>query len=175
MARIHWETARFNAISSANLLAKTGVHKQVVNRLLEPFSTTTMIVTATEYQNFFKQRCHPDAQPEIKALAIAMMEAMQESRPEKLDWGEWHIPFVDELDKGVPLHHLKRIATARCARVSYMTHYGKRDPEEDIRLYNDLFNANPKHLSPFEHIAKAAMGRYANFNGFKSHRWEIEG
>lgn len=96
-----WDSAREGAIAYAKELAEIGVHKQVVNRLLEPFSTITVICSGTEYQNFFDQRCHPDAQPEIKALAEEMRKAYYDSTPRLLLRDEWHIPFVDDMDTNI--------------------------------------------------------------------------
>jgi hypothetical protein len=172
-----WENAKVNAIMMAEAYADAGYHKQIVNRILEPFSSITTIITATEYQNFFKQRCHPNAQPEIQALAIAMMEAYQESKPVELDWNDWHTPFVSDdeaTDQGLNLKARLMVATGRSARVSYLTHLGVRDVTEDIRLHNDLKGENPPHLSPFEHCAVAQIGAYANFTGWQSYRSEIE-
>lgn len=168
-----WDRARECAIHYAEQLMLSGIHKQVVNRLLEPFSSVTMLITATEYKNFFTQRCHPDAQPEIQALAIAMMEACQASDPKQLDWEDWHIPFSEDLDKE-PLCRKLEIATGRCARVSYLNHDGTRDFDKDMVLHDRLLEAQPPHLSPFEHCAKATHGQWANFTGFQSYRNQLE-
>ena len=45
-----------------------------------------------------------------------------------------------------------KIATARCARLSYMTFDGEIDYEKDVKLYEQLLKS--KHFSPFEHVAK---------------------
>lgn len=169
----NWTRAKECAIHYAEQLVANGIHKQVVNRLLEPFSTTTMIITATEYKNFFMQRCHPDAQPEIQALAIAMMEAYQKSKPKKLDWEQWHIPFSDDLQDETICMALQ-IATGRCARVSYLNHDGTRDHKKDVELHDRLLTARPPHLSPFEHCAKAKPGKWANLDGFRSYRNQLE-
>lgn len=172
-----WENARENALMMAEAYADAGYHKQIVNRLLEPFSSITTIITATDFENFFKQRCHPDAQPEIQALAIAMMEAYQESNPKTLEWGEWHIPFVskeESTEQGLNLKAQLMVSTGRSARTSYLNHFGVRDVQEDIRLHQDLITADPPHLTPFEHPAVAKIGTYANFSGFQSYRNQLE-
>ena len=46
-----------------------------------------------------------------------------------------------------------KIATARCARVSYLNFEGKDDYEADIKLYDILKSSG--HYSPFEHCARA--------------------
>jgi thymidylate synthase ThyX len=172
LARLAWNTARDNAIQSAKLMVELGVHKQVVNRLLEPFAPITVICTATEYQNFFAQRCHPDAQPEIKALAEAMKAEYEVSVPEKINTGDWHIPFVKEIPT---VGNLIKISVGRCARVSYLNHEGKDDPIADGKLHDRLLASEPPHLSPFEHCAMAMpSGKFANFTGWQSYRNQLE-
>lgn len=181
LARLVWNTARDNAIQSARHMVEIGVHKQIVNRLLEPFSSITVICTGTEYQNFFNQRCHPDAQPEIRALADAMKEAYDASEPEQLKEGEWHLPFiagedwVEATDRGYVEADLIKVAIGRCARVSYLNHDGIRSLSDDTKLYWKLLESKPAHLSPFEHIAIAMPnGKYANFTGWQSYRNILE-
>lgn len=52
-----WLRARDEAVKAAIRLSELEVTKQLVNRLLEPFMWHTVIVTATEWENFFKLRC----------------------------------------------------------------------------------------------------------------------
>lgn len=182
--------------------------KQICNRLLEPFMWHTCICTATEWENFFALRAHPDAEIHIQELAHKMLEVANASVPKKLKAGEWHIPFGDNIDisrifktekyengtilqwKPMPVFedwadefYLKekiKIATARCARVSYLNFEGKDDYEDDIRLYNRLLKAG--HMSPFEHCAYAMNtdeyqlldGWKGNFTGFYQLRKTIE-
>lgn len=54
-----WLDARDAAVFQARLLAGLGVHKQLANRILEPFSWVTGVLTATQWDNFFALRCHP--------------------------------------------------------------------------------------------------------------------
>ena len=186
-ARSIWDSERNSAIAHARALASIGVHKQVVNRLLEPFSSITVICSGTEYQNFFNQRCHADAQPEIKAIADLMRHEYGNSHPTQLDNGQWHIPFCYMGDRGdwyrQYLHSYKtdeqiseqiKIAVGRCARVSYLNHDGTRNIEKDIELHDRLLTSKPAHLSPFEHIAIAKRGKFANFTGFQSYRNQLE-
>lgn len=181
-----WEEARNSAIYHATQLQELGLHKQVVNRLLEPFSSITVICTGTEYQNFFNQRCHPDAQPEIQALANKMKAAYDASVPHEIPAGRWHIPFVnfEDVDYAKTLHTdpesiyqlLIKIAVGRCARVSYLNHDGKSDIMADIKLHDRLLNSKPPHFSPFEHVAIALPNseKRANFTGFESYRYQLE-
>lgn len=159
-----WKYARDRAIEMAQNFANADYHKQIVNRLLEPFSHINVLVTATEWANFFALRDHPDAQPEMQKLAREIRAAMALSKPVLRNLGEWHLPYVDEDDwidvngGGVvtpdQIETLRKISVARCARVSYMTHEGKRPTiEEDLALYERLVGAHPMHASPAEHQA----------------------
>ncbi len=154
-----WKIARDSSLHFAKNLLDIGVHKQITNRLLEPFMWHTVIVTSTHWDNYENLRDSKKAQPEIKDSAHALKEARCASVPQDLYYGEWHLPLVsgvDELslvEEGFTTEDLVKISAARCARVSYLTHEGKRDPRDDLRLYGDLL-AN-RHMSPFEHPAMA--------------------
>lgn len=98
-----WVDASRSAIAAAQRLvgredwpAESRVHKSIANRILEPFLWHTVVITATEWEGFFSQRCHPAAQPEIRAAAECIRAAMGHSIPTPLTTGEWHTPFVEE-------------------------------------------------------------------------------
>lgn len=138
--KAHWLNARDDAIHYAKKLHSRGAHKQIVNRLLEPFSHINVVVTATDYANFYALRRHADAQPEIKVLADAMFEAQEASVPVELVPGAWHLPYVKTGadDEGCEtIDTLIKLSVARCcARTSYFTHEGKPpNIEDDLRLY----------------------------------------
>jgi hypothetical protein len=156
-----WRIAADTAISWAKTLLNEGVHKQITNRLLEPFMWHTAVVTATEWSNFFNLRCNKDAQPEIRKIAEMMRETHQSSQPRVISDNEWHLPFVDFDDEvnpqiarwqmsepGAPTY-LSKVSAGRSARVSYLTHDGRRDFTDDIALYDKLSTAG--HMSPLEH------------------------
>lgn len=159
-AREEWLLAMQAAVEHARNLAALEVHKQLANRLLEPFLWHTAIVSATEWDNFFALRCHPDAQPEIRRVAELMREEMRASRPEIKAEGSLHLPFVGKVDWQEALdrygidagEQLAWVSAARCARVSYLTHDGRRDLDADLNLAQRLREAG--HMSPFEHVAK---------------------
>lgn len=177
-ARSIWKSMAETCAAGSKRLSELGLHKQWANRILEPFQHIHVVVTATEWQNFFDLRCHKDAQPEMQALAYAMHHASQASTPQYVANGGWHLPYVSEDEKhqyGVDT--LIKMSAARCARVSYLTHEGKApNVEEDINLYNRLVNAVPPHMSPVEHQAMAVPSSkfFANFRGWKQHRWDLE-
>lgn len=219
----NWLQARDNAVSLAKQLNSKNITKQLCNRLLEPYMWHTCLLTATEFENFFKQRC-PRYELEIKsndtlvgqecyrskkdfcsesgisvglidwflinkgqaeihmqALAEAMWDAMNESTPKLLQPKEWHLPFGDKINEQEILNNWdqytyadnmaiaetmslikRRVATARCARISYMTFDSEIDYKKDLKLHNDLQDNG--HMSPFEHCARAmTIAEYSTF------------
>lgn len=158
-----WTDARNDAIKHAKRLQELGLHKQIVNRVLEPFQTIKVLVTATNFDNFFNLRCHPYAQPEIKYLADLMYQAMQESTPMTLQAGQWHLPYIKTIigeskqiyyfvnDELVDLDTAIKISCSCAAQVSYR----KNDTsiEKALAIYDKLVNSNPVHASAFEHCA----------------------
>lgn len=163
-----WRNAAQQAAEHAEGLAALGVHKQIANRLLEPFQLMKTIVTATEWENFFSLRIHKDAEPHFNELASKMKKAMDVSVPNE---AVLHAPFVgpEEARKFSRLATIMQISAARCARVSYLNHDGTEpDAEKDLELANKL--ATNKHASPFEHPAISMHGRYANFSNWRSMR-----
>lgn len=154
-AEARWRQACLVAISAAQDLLKLGIHKQITNRLLEPFMWHTVICTATEWNNFFALRRHKDAQPEIRKIADLMWELKHNHSPTVVNYVDWHLPLIDPneaFDFEINGLDLKMVSAGRCARVSYLTHDGKRDPQADIKLCEDLKNNG--HMSPLEHVAR---------------------
>lgn len=181
-----WLYGRDRAIEVARAFDAAGYHKQVVNRILEPYMHISVVVTATNFDNFYWLRRHADAQPEIKALADAMWVAQKASKPQTLQPGEWHLPYVTEEERqrvdtvdfgkgtyetGVTFtnEELIKMSVARCARVSYLTHDGKvPNIFADIALYERLVGSTPLHASPAEHQATPTnditLGYSGNFD-----------
>ncbi len=183
-----WIESMHKALQSAKLLTSKGVTKQLCNRLLEPFMWHTVIITSGKegLENFFNLRNHEAAEIHIQELAKRMLEVYNESKPKQLQTGEWHIPFSDNIDEnnlkevlkkmsiqnelgesiiGAGSRAIRKIATARCARISY-TVVGEENKEpnyeNDIKLHDRL--AESGHWSPFEHCAKAMSDtEYSNF------------
>jgi len=192
-----WLDERDSAVERAREMAACGAAKQDVNRIIEPWSHINVVVSATDWQNFFSLRDHPMAQYEIQELARATKREMAGSTPKLLQPGEWHLPFVDiatDIDK-LPTRPadsdmfweawfalgLIKLSAARCARVSYMTHEGKEpDANADIALYDRLVGSAPLHASPTEHQATPdsiqetgawrAHHEWGNFYGWRQHR-----
>lgn len=170
LAQQVWRLSMLSQVVFARCMNSIGVHKQITNRLVEPFAHMTTLVTATEYGNFFNLRCHPDAQPEFQELAYQMLEAYQQSEPRHLGYGEWHLPFADKYADDLTESQLLKIATARAARVSYLNFEGDIDHEKDYDLHDRL--AKSGHWSPFEHAAMShPMSNWmGNFRGWLPYR-----
>ncbi len=161
-----WKAALRAAISHTSVMNDSSVHKQIVNRLLEPWSMMKTVISGTEWNNFFWLRDHPDAQPEFAELAKRTREAMLHSTPNKLKCGEWHLPYVpykhgeywvDE-ETNVDLETAKIVSVSCCAQVSYR----KLDESiEKARKIYDMLNigssTSPSHASPLEHQATPMM------------------
>lgn len=156
-----WCGAACDAAKRAEVMVGQGYHKQIVNRLLEPFMWTKGVVTATRFgfESFFKLRSHKDAQPEIKALSDKMMEALNGSTPKTLSVGEWHLPYVStSLMEKLSIEDCVKVATSCCAQVSYRTLDESVDKAR--KIYNMLnlpedgvYKEDPPHFSPTEHVA----------------------
>lgn len=154
-AKALWIRAANDASNIAEEMNVIGLHKQVANRILEPFQHISVVLTATEFNNWFDLRAHPDAQPEIHELAIQMAKVMKGSNPKPITSGDWHLPYVTEEERRVlDIEVAKKVSAARCCRVSYLKHDGtSASIEEDILLCDRLAGAKPIHASPFEHQA----------------------
>jgi thymidylate synthase ThyX len=190
LARDEWRLAAMGAADHAERLLGLGVHKQVVNRVLEPYRYVPVIVSSTSYDNFFELRRDKAAQPEMSALAERMWEAYQVSVPLAIEPGRWHLPFVEGLDSIEDEQTAIKVSVARCARVSYRSFVTHRRATvaEDIELHDRLLAS--RHLSPFEHPAtpdeKAHIDpdgplvwmcpqEHGNFCGWRQRRKQIPG
>lgn len=181
-----WRNMAKTCAEGAAKLAELGLHKQWANRPLEWFGHISVVITSTEWSNFFALRDHELAQPEIKALAIAMKRAMYSSIAEVLEPGEWHLPYITIDDRVHSLGTQKKVSAARCARVSYLKHDGTSSSvEEDLQLFDRLVGTMPIHASPCEHQATPidySSIYYAydtnplqgNFKGWVQYRKELE-
>lgn len=165
-----WYGARDHAVRAVFFLDRLGLHKQVANRLLEPFMWHTVVFTTTMagLENFFAQRCtrfSPLAQPEMRAFADAVFEAYELSSPTLICDDEWHTPYIQSDEQHLVVQDKMFVSAARCARVSYLTHDGVRDLVKDLDLYDKLISAKPAHWSPLEHVATPGEG-LGNFEGW---------
>lgn len=182
MARRLFLAARIPVLVIVWLLTKLKLHKQVANRLLEPWVWHTAIISSTNIENMLGQRDHEDAQPEFRVLAQCIRKARDMSVPQKLEWGEWHLPYVlpadwaavasleaidpDRDENGHIIWpetpEIALVGAARCAAVSYVRQNDVRDIEKDLKLAKRLTESG--HWSPFEHVAVASPNHEKDSN-----------
>ena len=169
-----WNNAAESVLGASKRLSELGLHKQYANRITEPFSRIKVIVTATEWDNFFWLRDDENAaQPEIVELAQRMKEINESTPAIQLDQGMWHLPYVfqeftskgkqiflDNDAKELDVKTALKISASSCAQVSYR----KLDDsvEKALQIYDKLFSGPKPHMSPTEHQAKVPP-KYADF------------
>lgn len=162
-----WDNAKAYACDFSKRMSDAGAHKQIANRVTEPYQHMKVVMTTTELENWWWLRDNDMAQPEIGGveggLAKVMRKAYNESVPQLLKEGQWHCPFIrtlidsegqyffDENDNELTLEQAKMISASCCAQVSYRKTDGSLEKAEDI--YHKLVTMEPVHASPFEHIA----------------------
>lgn len=200
-----WLKARGQAVKMAVNFADAGYHKQIVNRLLEPFMHIDVLVSATEWANFLWLRDHKDAEPHIAMLAREVRAVMDASTPDNLRDSQWHLPYVPHWERAdlvkavtgrdwredwVEADYLTmiKVSAARCARISYKPFDGtsETDYTAEIARYDLLVGSQPMHASPVEHQATpdrkcdnadewVAPGLHGNFVGWIQHRKMLKG
>lgn len=164
-----WLLARDRMIDDAECIRRVfNLHKGTLNRIIEPWAWMTVLVTGSQwgFSNFFSLRAHKDAMPEFQALAYPFLEQYLDHKPAQLDWGQWHIPEFGEMES---LHEVAmlQVATARCARLSYLTFDGKHDISADKDIHKKLMTSG--HWSPFEHCAQAIDDQH--YGAFTEYPW----
>lgn len=174
-----WGKAAREAVDSAERMEALGSHKQVVNRILEPFMWTKGVATAThkDWQAFLKLRLHKDAQPEIKALAVQIDKVIKESSIAELGDRDWHMPYFGDgywLEGcGIPLKDALMISSSCCGQVSYRKLDESLDKAKKIYGMlnlpeNGIYKEDPPHFSPTEHQARARNGDFEMSGNFHS-------
>lgn len=196
---------------------ETRLHKSLLNRLMEWGQWHTVVITSTAWDNFYGLRLSPAAQPEFRVVAAEIAKAREASTPTPINNGFWHLPYIEDVDvraaekylhetrgvvsRGQVTLLLIKMSAARVARTSYETMDGKRDPGEDVALYEKLTSAHPMHSSPLEHVAtpnadnlhsvavmsalphietggfsgmRLTLPLYGNFLGWHQHRFDVE-
>lgn len=186
-AQALWRLAARRAISYARRLADKdhiNAHKQIVNRITEPFQVMKTVMSGTEWANFFWLRNHPDAQPEFQELARVMWDCMQESKPQELQPGEWHLPYVEYINgvysvNGIEydLDQARKISASCCAQVSYRKLNDTIEQAEKVFGMLNLGSEDvPSHASPICHQGTPVqnthvVGRIMNIPGLPD-TWE---
>lgn len=149
-----WLRLRDQAVAAVEMLLALGLHKQIANRLLEPWMWITVIVTSDErgLTNWFKLRCHSEAEPHINKLAKLMEVEYLTNEPLDLNFGDWHLPFISAAEwNSYDAESCVSKSVARCARGSYLQHHGDFSFADDVKLGEKL--ATVGHWSAFEHQA----------------------
>lgn len=164
IAKSIWHSAKVAAVDYSTQLHEIGLHKQITNRITEPWMMMKTVISGTEWANLFYLRDHTAAQPEFRELAHCMHEAMKQSIPQELQPGEWHLPYVtfcrdslgavyyqDHNGLELSLRQARMVSASCCAQVSYR----KNDDtiEKAEKIYHQLIESTPAHASPVEHQA----------------------
>jgi hypothetical protein len=204
-AKFIWQRAMQDALHwSGGLANRLQLHKQIANRITEPWMTMKTVISGTEWRNFWWLRCHADAQPEIHELAIKMRDEYIKSTPVRLVPGEWHVPYVntyrddrgglqylDSNDTNISTEEARIISASCCAQVSYRKNDDSFEKAE--KIFNQLIQSQPCHASPVEHqatpmqrpdcfadlgtthIDRAGQAWSGNLKGWIQHRKLIQG
>jgi hypothetical protein len=204
-AKFIWQRAMQDAIHwSGGLANRLQLHKQIANRITEPWMTMKTVISGTEWRNFWWLRCHADAQPEIHELAMKMRDEYIKSTPARLTPGEWHVPYVntyrddrgslqylDSNDTNISTEAARIISASCCAQVSYRKNDDSFEKAE--KIFNQLIQSQPCHASPVEHQAtpmqrpdcfadlgtthldRAGQAWSGNLKGWIQHRKLIQG
>jgi len=185
-SKVLWNLSGKVACVFAWGMGKCKVHKQIANRILEPWSHIKVVTSATEWDNFFHLRNHPDAQPEIHKLAAIMWKEYSNSTPKLLEEWEWHLPYLDgynivpdyeyapRKEYDITLQDAIKLSASLCAQVSYRK--SDESIEKALKIYDRLVGSVPCHASPFEHQACPAeysITQSGNFRGWKQYRQQI--
>lgn len=172
-----WKAARGQAVLWTKTLLDLGIHKQITNRLIEPFMWHTAVLSGTEWSNFFNLRDTKDAHPDFRDLAHCMRELYAKGEPSPVNYGDWHLPYVsgsESFDAEV-LHdadYACRIAIGRCARVSYDRLHEEETPEKSKARCDGMLAAG--HMSPFGHVARPMTLDELDLFKQKKLRWDAE-
>lgn len=136
--------SRDDAVLYARRLQDYNIHKQDVNRILEPYMKVSLIISGTTWKNFFSLRTAEGVQPAFKEVAELMQSLFNQTPAKVLPIGALHLPYPDLS----PIQNIAKIAS-----ISYAKHNADRTDEDALRLVTMLWES--KHLSPFEMVAVA--------------------
>lgn len=159
--KTEWLAARDEVVLRADRLDEAGVHKSEVTTLITPWLHMKVLVTSTEWANFFALRLDKEAKFEMQTLAKRMAEAIRDSEPvARYTYDSpskrWHLPYVtqeerEEFPDNKELF-LCKISAGRSARLSFFTEEGRKpSPKHDLNLYDRLVSGDHVEASPLEH------------------------
>lgn len=162
-AKLLWDEAKQNAINTSKAMNEVGLHKQIANRVTEPWMMMKTVISGTEWANLYHLRDHNDAQPEFAELAKVTRLADNAVTATLLYPGEWHLPYIRcERDfSGTMRYYVDNqelsvdealmVSASCCAQVSYRKEDYSLEKAE--KIFNQLINSQPCHASPVEHQA----------------------
>lgn len=162
-----WLHARDTAADVAEAYMEADYHKQIPNRLLEPFSWMDTLITSTQWSNFLWLRDHEAAEPHLQDLARLVKDCIDEADPVQLPYRGWHLPYITNDDRAAAvvfaqemcwsdIEVLQKISAARCARISYKPFDGDASYQRELERYDSLVKSDRVHASPTEHQAQSA-------------------
>lgn len=159
-----WIAARDSMLNHSTVMSDMGLHKQIANRITEPFQLMKTVISGTEWANLIWLRHHPDAQPEFFELADCIVKCLEQSDSMLIVSGEWHTPYVHRFrDIDGVLQYLDsngeklskedaiKVSSSCCAQVSYRRNDDSLEKAKDI--FARLIESEPIHASPIEHQA----------------------
>jgi thymidylate synthase ThyX len=159
-----WNAARDSMLSHSTVMSDMGLHKQIANRITEPFQMMKTVISGTEWANLIWLRHHADAQPEFYELADCIVKCLKQSESMLIVSGEWHTPYVHRFrDIDGVLQYLDsngeklskedaiKVSSSCCAQVSYRRNDDSLEKAKDI--FARLIESEPIHASPIEHQA----------------------
>lgn len=182
VAKTSWISAKNAVMTFSKHLYSMNLHKQVINRLLEPWSMMKTVASGTDWGNLLYLRDDEDAQPEFRELAICIRKCLEDSVPTELKVSEWHLPYVtttridgvikylDSTGSGLELEEAKKISASCCAQVSYRRL--NETKEKALEIFGKLFSGRKPHMSPTEHQATPIKKRLSVNEIFDFSTWE---
>lgn len=175
--RVFWNFMSWVNSQASRSYSDAGYHKQIANRLTEPYQWMQTVISATTqgWIDFLKLRDHEAADPTIAKLAGLIRKLRESIEYVQLQLGEWHLPYILEEEKSLSLQKKLVYSTARCARVSYEPFDGEPSWDKELKRHNLLVTSEPPHASPTEHPCTPMPGRWGNFVGFCQYRQVLEG
>jgi hypothetical protein len=161
-----WLWGRDMACDLAESFSDAEYHKQIANRLIEPYTWIDVLVTSTDWKNFLHLRDHPAAEGHIRDLACLVNDAMAVAPINTLRPGEMHLPYIVQKDRDwaakaakahctTPKTLLAMVSAARCARISYKPFDGDPTYERELDRFKMLAGSDVVHASPMEHQCEA--------------------
>lgn len=169
-SRLLWNTGMYVNIAIAYLQSKVGLHKAWANRPLEAYMYTKVLITATDWENFFKLRVHKDAQDAMEITALAIKTALHNHIPTIVEDNQYYLPYVGILYNPTPEEI--NLSVSCCAQITYNRELDT-SPDKAASVVAKLLGDTP-HWSPFEHLAVLNHNPKGSYRSWQSYRHIIE-